>query len=81
MSTEIARLDRRVDSLAQLVDAQANQHARAAPRGGSSTSAGLASQPAPLSRPAVLSPPVLKPATRPAPLRPASTTVSPSFPA
>jgi pilus assembly protein FimV len=64
---------------ARWFEAQANQQARVAARGGPSTSAGLASQPAPLSRPAVLSPPVLKPATRPASLRPASTTVSPSY--
>ena len=60
---------------ARWFEAQANQQARAAARGGPSTSAGLASQPAPLSRPAVMSPPV----QMPAPLRPASTTVSPSF--
>ena len=42
---------------ARWFEAQANQQARAAARGGPSTSAGLASQPAPLSRPAVLTPP------------------------
>jgi len=54
---------------ARWFDAQANQQARAAARGGPSTSAGLASQPTPLSRPVALSPPLDRPAARPAPPR------------
>jgi len=56
-------------SRARWFDAQANQQARIAARGGVSTSAGLASQPAPLSRPLVLTPPPARPAPSPAPLQ------------
>jgi len=56
-------------SRARWFEAQARQQAHAAARAGLSTSAGLASQPAPLSRPLVLTPPRGPPAAATAPLR------------
>jgi pilus assembly protein FimV len=56
-------------SRARWFDAQARQQALAAARAGPSTSAGLASQPAPLSRPLGLTPSPARPAPPPAPLR------------
>ena len=55
---------------ARWFDARADQQARLAARGGLSTSAELASQPAPLSRPVALTPPSPdRPAPSPAPVR------------